>query len=1322
MQILRNTLFKTVPVIALTLALTILSSFIQATTVAHSRRPPRPVDGALERFPLSSHGSLIPESQPAALEGVAMADLANWSKIVFQSVRNGNWEVYVAKGDGSGRTRLTEHKAMDIHPRLDRGCTRIVFASDRTGSYEIHTMNADGSGLTRLTPDGADDVNPAWSPDGTKIAFQSYRDGQAEIYVMNVDGSSQTRLTAHSEYDGDPAWSPDGTKIAFASRRTGGYRIWMMNADGSGKVQLSDQDYSENPAWAPDGSLIAYDSDGDGDGWQELWLMNADGSNQRQVYDPGSSEIDAWVGSWSPDGKYVAFTLISFIYHQGHWYWLNAYLGGYDVISGSATPLSSPGEDWNPDWQTHDTQMPSSEVNGLPATSPAPFTVSWSGSDIGLSGIRSYDVQVKDGTEGDWTDWQVGTAATTASYLGVGGHTYYFRARARDNAYNEEDWSSSHDASTTVEALPPVTAVGPLSPYSHNGPTVYWGGSDPGNSGIQTYSVQYRDGDTGDWTDWMGETTATSASFFGTAGHAYYFRSRATDRAQNTESWPPGDGDTHTTLYTWRLTGLARDNAGVPAAGVVVTTTPAALAMIPSDRGGNLTAYVADDLDTYEVAWGKTGYSSLPATSLDGTRDRHLDVVMPPADNIVRNWGFENGSLGPDGWTASGVITPTVITTARHTGNYAALLGLPFTLTAALDISNSSGSSESPQLAVGESGTIHTMWSEYEYPAGNYRVSYAQRGNDGMWHTESVVSASEGGIYPELAVDRKGSVHAAWYAWTTEGQYEIFHTWRDAEGIWSNPQNISNNPGDSYGPRLAVDNDGILHLVWIDNTSGPENLYYAYRDSSGTWSAPQDVSGDIDVLFSLQLAIDVGNIAHILWVGYDRCIHYAQRDHNGLWSDPRLITCSNHGSDPRMAVDEQSNVHVVWYDFEYDSILYVQRNSSGYWSDPVDLPGELDGPSPIVTADRHGNTHVIWMAGGGVYHAWKRSDGNWFGPQRIGHSSSEDAPRLAVDESGAVHVVWQYRPSSYSWNWHVYYAQWNDDRGWTGPWLLSDDIISGVWMQTQLVVERGGSVHMVWIDQSEGDQDVYYVGSPLVEHAGNSTVAQAIAVPVTMSTPIFSFLYQLGGTSPGSGSRFDVQISSGVAITTLTSMSSNTEGWTHYWADLSPWVGQNVTLTLSTHQASGSPRAWAYLDEVTIGAGRPDLWVSKRALASTAMPGDQVAFAIAYGNRGAAPAGSVQVTGTLPDELSFMDASPPHDFNTLVWAWEWNVGDVPAKSGPFTIVLTASVASTATLYSTLTSTASIGTVSPELETANNTAKATIFVGHQINLPVVIRRY
>jgi hypothetical protein len=42
--------------------------------------------------------------------------------------------------------------------------------------------------------------------------------------------------------------------------------------------------------------------------------------------------------------------------------------------------------------------------------------------------------------------------------------------------------------------------------------------------------------------------------------------------------------------------------------------------------------------------------------------------------------------------------------------------------------------------------------------------------------------------------------------------------------------------------------------------------------------------------------------------------------------------------------------------------------------------------------------------------------------------------------------------------------------------------------------------------------------------------------------------------------------------------------------------------------------------------------------------------------------------------------------------------------------------------SRLTNSASVGTMSPELEEANNEARATIFIGHEVHLPLIAKGF
>jgi len=226
------------------------------------------------------------------------------ASIVFDSYRDGNWEVYTVDENGLNLVNLTNHPADDGDPAWSLDGQRIAFDSDRDDNWEIYAMNTDGSGVARLTHDPADDDSPAWSPDGSRIAFKSNRDGNWEIYAVNLSDLSSTNLTNHPADDRLPSWSPDGQRIAFVSDRTGEWDIWIMNTDSSGQVNLTNYSAQDSfPAWSPDGRRIAFHSYRDGNA--ELYVMNSDGSNLMRLT---NHPADDWGPSWSPNGLQLAFT------------------------------------------------------------------------------------------------------------------------------------------------------------------------------------------------------------------------------------------------------------------------------------------------------------------------------------------------------------------------------------------------------------------------------------------------------------------------------------------------------------------------------------------------------------------------------------------------------------------------------------------------------------------------------------------------------------------------------------------------------------------------------------------------------------------------------------------------------------------------------------------------------------------------------------------------------------------------------------------------------------------------------------------------------
>lgn len=196
---------------------------------------------------------------------IKLAELRGTRKVVFESNRDGDYEIYTMNPDGSFATRLTNNTASDRSPDWSPDGTKIAFESDRDGNNEIYTMNADGSGQTRITSNSAGDYSPAWNSNGTKIAFHSHRDGNYEVYVMNADGSGQTRLTTNSAADCDPDWYYDDSMICFCTNRDANCGIYRMYLDGTTYRVTNNSANDIEPDWRELGGNIYFASDHDGD-------------------------------------------------------------------------------------------------------------------------------------------------------------------------------------------------------------------------------------------------------------------------------------------------------------------------------------------------------------------------------------------------------------------------------------------------------------------------------------------------------------------------------------------------------------------------------------------------------------------------------------------------------------------------------------------------------------------------------------------------------------------------------------------------------------------------------------------------------------------------------------------------------------------------------------------------------------------------------------------------------------------------------------------------------------------------------------------------
>jgi Tol biopolymer transport system component len=195
---------------------------------------------------------------------------------------------------------------------------------------ELFLANADGTGERPLLATSGFDYNGSFSADGQWIVFTSERNGfgQADIYRVHPSGEGLERLTDSPAFDDQGALSPDGTQLAFVSTRgTRKANIWILNLKtrelrnltGAKELQSAPEKPGGffRPSWSPDGKWIAFSSDrgtewkghSNGAGWEHvqelsIYVIRPDGKELRRLTQQGTC---TGAPKWSTDGKRIVF-------------------------------------------------------------------------------------------------------------------------------------------------------------------------------------------------------------------------------------------------------------------------------------------------------------------------------------------------------------------------------------------------------------------------------------------------------------------------------------------------------------------------------------------------------------------------------------------------------------------------------------------------------------------------------------------------------------------------------------------------------------------------------------------------------------------------------------------------------------------------------------------------------------------------------------------------------------------------------------------------------------------------------------------------------
>ncbi len=396
-----------------------------------------------------------------------------------------------------------------------------------------------------------------------------------------------------------------------------------------------------------------------------------------------------------------------------------------------------------------------------------------------------------------------------------------------------------------------------------------------------------------------------------------------------------------------------------------------------------------------------------------------------------------------------------------------------------------------PDTIADASGLLHVTWSGGE--EGYNVVYYRSMRSDGAWASATDVFAQDAASLgvdavtrPMLAMDKQGYLHM------TNRVVNIFHSMAPAAQAgdvhaWAKPGIIDNqSPEERYFSNLAIDEQGVIHIVFSENVPKPDCLecthlfYRQSKDQGQTWSPSIDISQINTGVAKPTILVDANGVLHVVWesgpgglqgqVREPTTVYYSKSSDGGEnWSEPLNmirafdLPAGTQLRNPIMAIDGRGQLILASLRLPDDTVYFqLSRDAGETWSSPNLLQG-------------------FWGT-------WSLLD------------SRLDGYSMAVDSAGHVHMVAAGRSSPDMQMLGLYHLIW-DGENWSQPYVIQQPS-NNIPLWPRVTVSLGNRLHTVWAMNNDNNLKVLAGDSLSWQIFHSSAVAEAPAVePLVYPTP-----------------------------------------------------------------------------------------------------------------------------------------------------------------------------------------------------------------------------
>jgi hypothetical protein len=271
--------------------------------------------------------------------------------------------------------------------------------------------------------------------------------------------------------------------------------------------------------------------------------------------------------------------------------------------------------------------------------------------------------------------------------------------------------------------------------------------------------------------------------------------------------------------------------------------------------------------------------------------------------------------------------------------------------------------------------------------------------------------------------------------------YVVYHDSRDVTQVYllktkkkvkfKKPVNITPHDGGAFTPKVALDINGGINIVWGDTSQGRERVIFVRSaDLGSTFTSPKSLADASDKAFDPEIAIAplptsaAGFAIYIVWddTTQDKASIKFSRSLDGGESFSQPISVSTGSGAARechIATDGDGRIHVVWSEVtpEGENQAFYSRSVNGgdTFSEPLNVSAIRNGEvrKPAVTTFRD-TVYVAFNEDARnrqVFLVTSRDGGSSFGdPVEVSNANPDrgraHSPAMVADSEGTLHIVW----------------------------------------------------------------------------------------------------------------------------------------------------------------------------------------------------------------------------------------------------------------------------------------------------------------------------